>query len=144
MNGLRGKTARRGSVLLAVLFAAFAAIAVGSEEGRRWTVADFEPLLAVGLEGYRDFANGRRRFNSAACADCHRFSGSGKGGAPDLSDVGGRLEPGALLGAILAPEHPGGGEGPERPIDALDDESVLDLLAYLLSGGREDDPMFAK
>lgn len=141
MSGVRWRGGRCVRILLAALFAAFA---VDAQERRRWTVADFEPLLAVGLEGYRDFGNGRRRFHSAACADCHGFAGSEKGDAPDLSDVGSRLEPGALLAAILAPEHPGGGKGPVRPVDALDDDSVLDLLAYLLSGGREDHSLFAK
>jgi mono/diheme cytochrome c family protein len=132
------------AVFFAVLLGALALLE--AEEGRSWTLEHFDPLLAVGLEGYRDFENGRRSFRAAACGECHRLGGSGKEGGHELGGVKDRLDPRALLGAILGPPHAASGAGGEggRPVDSLDEESVLDLLAYLLSGAREDDAMFAR
>lgn len=169
---------------------------------KHWTVEDFDAVIFVGLEGYRDFENGRRRFSEATCVRCHRFSGEGPEAAlaPDLDKVGETYSPRDLLEAILDPDQtikPGhvvhqfemkdGGtrEGlvvertgsalrlisdPGRPdqsetvkveairseresgssampaglLDTFREEDVLDLLAYLLSGGEKSDSMFRK
>lgn len=169
---------------------------------KHWTVADFDAVIFVGLEGYRDFENGRRRFSEASCVKCHRFAGEGPKAAvsPELGKVGETHPPRELLEAILDPDKtitPGyvasriemkdGGtrEGlvvertgsalrlvsdPGKPeesltvkreairserelvssampsglLDSFREEDILDLLAYLLSGGKESDPMFRK
>lgn len=169
---------------------------------KRWTVEDFDAVIFVGLEGYRDFENGRRRFSEATCVKCHRFAGQGPeaAAAPDLGKAGETHSPRDLLEAILDPDKtitPGHVvhqidmrdgrtlEGlvvdrtgstlrlvsdPRRPdlsetvkreairaerelvasampsglLDTFREEDVLDLLAYLLSGGKEKDPMFRK
>lgn len=169
---------------------------------KHWTVEDFDTVIFVGLEGYRDFENGRRRFSEASCVKCHRFAGEGPQTAvsPDLSKVGETRSPRELLEAILDPDKtiaPGyvvyhfqmndGGsrEGlvvertgstlrlvsdPEKSgesetvkrqairserelaasampsglLDTFREEDILDLLAYLLSGGKQSDPMFRK
>jgi putative heme-binding domain-containing protein len=169
---------------------------------KRWTVEDFDAVIFVALEGYRDYENGRRRFSEATCIKCHRFNGEGPKAAvaPDLGKVGETYSPRDLLEAILDPDKtiaPGfvthhfemkdGGtrEGlvvertgsalrlvsdPERPdqsetvkleairsergsgssamptglLDTFREEDVLDLLAYLLSGGEKSDSMFRK
>lgn len=169
---------------------------------KHWTVEDFDAVIFVGLEGYRDFENGRRRFSEASCVKCHRFAGEGPETAvsPDLGKAGESRSPRDLLEAILNPDKtitPGyvayrfelkdGGtrEGvvvertgstlrlvsdPGKPeesstlkreeirserelvasampsglMDTFREEDILDLLAYLLSGGDSSDPMFRK
>lgn len=169
---------------------------------RHWTVEDFDAVIFVALEGYRDFANGKRTFSRASCVRCHRFAGEGPENAvaPDLAGVGENRNPRDLLESILDPgktiaeshrvrhfglKNGGTAEGiviegtgavlrivtdprdPERItsvarsdirsdrpsavsampgglLDAFEEEDVLDLLAYLLSGGRETDPLFRK
>lgn len=169
---------------------------------KHWTVEDFDAVIFVGLEGYRDFENGRRRFSEATCVKCHRFAGEGPEAAvsPDLGKVGESFSPRDLLEAILDPDKtiaPGyvahhfemkdGGtrEGlvvertgsdlrlvsdPGKPgesqtlkreairseresitsampsglLDTFREEDILDLLAYLLSGAKQSDPMFRK
>ncbi|CAN5164108.1 c-type cytochrome [soil metagenome] len=68
-----------------------------------WTVEDFDPLLASGLEGGRDFENGRKMFSSANCFACHRFDGQGGSVGPDLTGSGGRFSPRDLLESIIEP-----------------------------------------
>jgi len=169
---------------------------------KHWVVEDFDAVIFVGLEGYRDFENGRRRFSDASCVKCHRLAGEGPAGAvaPDLAKVGETFTPRDLLAAILAPsenvreahrvrhfELKDGRtiEGivatetgtsrrivrdPREPdrvetvplaavraekvsaisampaglLDSFREEDILDLLAYLLSGGDEADAMFRK
>lgn len=133
----------RGSFLALLLVLAVCPLAVAADSApqmpvKRWKVEDFDPLLFVGLEGYRDFENGRRVFSGASCAACHRFAGVGTAKASDLEKAVERMGPRELLEAILS-------EAACRvKIDAFDEEDVLDLLAYLLSGGNGDHAMFAK
>jgi len=168
---------------------------------RQWAVADFDPVIAVGLEGNRDFENGRRGFSVASCIKCHRFAGEGPldANTPDLAKAARSLSPGELLESIISPslviarsdvvqifELAEGklvegriveeGEtrylispDPRAPgqivkllkstvinrrssstsamptglLDTLHEEDVLDLLAYLLSGGKKESPFFA-
>ncbi|MEQ1842612.1 MAG: c-type cytochrome [Verrucomicrobiales bacterium] len=168
---------------------------------RQWEVADFDPVIAVGLEGYRDFENGRRGFSEASCIRCHRFAGEGPLAAntPDLTNAAGSLSPGELLEAIISPslviarsdvvqifEQADGkliegriveeGEThylispdsrdpgqivkvlkstvitrrssptsamPTGLLDTLNEEDILDLLAYLLSVGNKESSLFA-
>ncbi len=105
---------------------------------KRWKVEDFDPLLFVGLEGDRDFENGRRVFSEASCVACHRFAGTGTAKAPDPAKAVERMGPRELLGAILSEDACRGNT------DALGEEDILDLLAYLLSGGDRDHAMFTK
>ncbi len=167
---------------------------------KRWTIEDFDPLLFVGLEGNRDFENGRRVFAEASCTKCHRLAGGGTANGPDLGKAVKRMGPRELLEAVLSPDLAvaqseavrrfdlGGGRSlsgrvvgvserqyrintdpfdprkvtvversairaeeslaesamPRGLVDAFDDEDVLDLLAYLLSGGEEGNAMFVE
>jgi len=68
-----------------------------------WTVADFDDVIAVGLEGNRDFINGRKMFGASACFACHRFGQEGGAVGPDLTSVGGKFSPRDLLESIIDP-----------------------------------------
>ena len=70
---------------------------------KNWTVADIERLLGVGLEGGRNFANGRNLFGAATCFACHRFGNEGGAIGPDLSSVAGKYSPRDLLTHIIEP-----------------------------------------
>jgi putative heme-binding domain-containing protein len=165
---------------------------------KNWTVADFDDVINVGLEGARDFTNGRKMFGAAACFACHRFDQEGGSVGPDLTSVAGKFSPGDLLESIVDPNKEisdqygsmiftmlDGSQTigrvmnlsgdniqvntnmmdpnqtvpvdrkqlkeakpspysmmPPGLINTLKKDDVLDLLAYLLSGGNPDDPMF--
>ncbi len=100
----------------------------------------FDALIFVALEGYRDHANGRAGFR-AACVRCHRFGAEGKRESPDLTQKATTSEPRTLLAAILERRSPTDHGSLLRDFS---EEDVLDLLAYLLSGGDASDAMFAK
>ncbi|MGE9267781.1 MAG: c-type cytochrome [Verrucomicrobiales bacterium] len=70
---------------------------------KNWTMADLKPLLASGLEGGRDFANGRAMFSAAACFSCHRFDQEGGTIGPDLTSASGKFSPHDLLESIIEP-----------------------------------------
>ncbi len=70
---------------------------------KNWTVADIDPLLAVGLEGGRNYEKGRNLFGGTACFACHRFGDEGGGIGPDLTSVAGKYSPRDLLTHILEP-----------------------------------------
>lgn len=59
--------------------------------------------LGVGLEGNRDFANGRNMFGAATCFACHRFNQEGGAVGPDLTSVSGKFNPRDLLEQIIEP-----------------------------------------
>lgn len=167
---------------------------------KNWTVADFDDVINVGLEGNRDFANGRKMFGAATCFACHRFNQEGGAIGPDLTSVSGKFSPRDLLESIIDPgkeisdqygqmifEMKDGtvvtgrimnlvgdivkvnpnmmnpndivdvdrkqlkemkpspiSMMPPGLINTLSKDDVLDLLAYLLSKGNPDDPMFAE
>lgn len=70
---------------------------------KAWTMAELEKSLGVGLEGNRDFANGRNMFGAATCYACHRFNNEGGAVGPDLTSVAGKYSPRDLLEHILDP-----------------------------------------
>ncbi|MEX2579617.1 MAG: c-type cytochrome [Verrucomicrobiales bacterium] len=167
---------------------------------KSWKVDDFDDVLAAGLEGGRDFANGRRMFGAASCFACHRFDGEGGAIGPDLTSVAGQFSPRDLLESILEPSKEISDQYgqmifemtdgtvvigrimnlsgdvvrvntnmlnpdeivavdrkrlesmkespvsmmPPGLLDTLTKDDVLDLLAYLLSMGDPDDPVFAE
>lgn len=167
---------------------------------KNWQMKDLEPLLAVGLEGGRDFQRGRRMFAATTCYNCHRFNGEGGGIGPDLSSAAGQFGPRDLLEAIIDPSKeisdqygsvtftlnngktlvgrianlsgdtyqiitnlmsPGDLTSikadqiksqkptpysmmPAGLVNTLEDEEILDLLAFILSSGNPKDPLFEK
>jgi hypothetical protein len=116
-----------------------------TEPQRKWALQDFGGVLSVGLEGYRNFDAGRRFFKDRGCASCHAFPDhphlpSQKG--PVLDEKALQYTPEEALQHMLDGEwHLREG----RPLlDSLDQAEVLDLLAYVLSGGDPDSPFFRK
>jgi hypothetical protein len=107
----------------------------------RWTPADFGGVLSVGLEGHRSFQNGSQLFQSAGCARGHRFENFGTEGTRNLTLFARHSTPEALLEPLLqAPSHrtPNG-----KPLtDSLEQHQILDLLAFLISGGDPKSPLF--
>ena len=167
---------------------------------KAWTMADLEGLLGAGLEGNRDFENGRNLFGAATCFACHRFGKEGGSVGPDLTSVRGKFSPRDLLESIIEPskeisdqygssiftmadgsqvvgrianlngdnlqvstnmmdphaftavnttklvktEESKVSMMPPGLLNMLKDDDILDLLAYLLSGGNAKDPMFTE
>lgn len=167
---------------------------------KAWTMADLEGLLGAGLEGNRDFENGRNMFGAATCFACHRFGKEGGSVGPDLTSVRGKFSPRDLLESIIEPskeisdqygssiftmangsqvvgrianlngdnlqvstnmmdphafttvnvtklvktEESKVSMMPPGLLNMLKDDDILDLLAYLLSGGNAKDPMFTE
>lgn len=165
---------------------------------KNYTVADIEGLLGAGLEGGRNFANGRNLFGAATCFACHRFGQEGGAIGPDLTSVGGKYSPRDLLVHIIEPSKeisdqygqievtlndgskvfgrimnlkgdsvilninmmdPNAQQSIDRKViksmeqsktsmmppgllSTLTDNDILDLMAYLLSKGNAEDPMF--
>lgn len=70
---------------------------------KQWTMKDLESLLNVGLEGGRNFENGRNSFGAVGCYACHRFNLEGGAVGPDLTSVSGKFGPRDLLESILEP-----------------------------------------
>jgi putative heme-binding domain-containing protein len=70
---------------------------------KAWTMGDLEKSLGVGLEGNRNFQNGRNMFGAATCFACHRFNNEGGAIGPDLTSVAGKYSPRDLLEHILEP-----------------------------------------
>ena len=162
-----------------------------------WTLEELLPNLSRAGRG-RSYESGRAAFQTALCAQCHRFDGQGgSGAAPDLTNAGGHFNRRDLLEAIIEPSKvindqyrttalfkKDGGmvsgqlieDGPKRVvvrielisdtrieldpaeirerrslpvslmppalIDTLGLEQILDLIAYIESGGRSDHPAF--
>lgn len=70
---------------------------------KNWTMADLKPLLASGLEGGRNFKNGRNAFGQATCFACHRFGQEGGAIGPDLTSAAGKFSPHDFLEQIIEP-----------------------------------------
>ena len=70
---------------------------------KEWKMGDLEGLLGAGLEGGRNFANGRNLFGAATCFACHHFGSEGGAFGPDLTSVAGKYSPRDLLRNILEP-----------------------------------------
>ena len=166
---------------------------------KNWTMEDLSGDLGVGLEGNRDFANGRQMFGAGTCYVCHRFNGEGGAVGPDLSSAGGKFSPYDLLETIVDPgaeisdqygssiftlddgtqvigrimnmsgDHYRVNTNMMNPssaakvdanaitsiepspvsmmppglINMMERDDILDLLAYLISGGDSDHELFA-
>ena len=167
---------------------------------KAWTLAELGKSLGVGLEGNRNFSNGRNMFGAATCFACHRFNNEGGAVGPDLTSVAGKYSPRDLLEHILEPskeisdqygstvftlqdgstvigrianmkenimmvctnmmdpnnftnvdarkvvktEESKISMMPPGLLFMLKEDDILDLMAYLLSKGNPDDPMFVK
>lgn len=167
---------------------------------KAWTLAELSKSLGVGLEGNRNFQNGRNMFGAATCFACHRFNNEGGAVGPDLTSVAGKYSPRDLLEHILEPskeisdqygstvftlqdgsrvigrianmkennmmvctnmmdpnnftnvdarkvvktEESKISMMPPGLLFMLKEDDILDLMAYLLSKGNPDDPMFVK
>lgn len=167
---------------------------------KAWTLPELEKSLGVGLEGNRNFQNGRNMFGAATCFACHRFNNEGGAIGPDLTSVAGKYSPRDLLEHILDPnkeisdqygstvftkkdgstvvgrianmkenimmvctnmmdpnnftnvdtrdvvktEESKISMMPPGLLFMLKEDDILDLMAYLLSKGNPDDPMFVK
>lgn len=165
---------------------------------KAWTMNDLAGSLGVGLEGNRDFKNGRNMFGAATCFACHRFNNEGGAVGPDLTSVAGKYSPRDLLEHILEPskeisdqygstvftlndgstvvgrianmkednmmvctnmmdpnnftdvdvkkvvktEESKVSMMPPGLLYMLTEDDILDLMAYLLSKGNPEDPMF--
>lgn len=70
---------------------------------KNWTMEDLKPLLASGLEGERNFKNGREMFGAANCFACHRFGQEGGAIGPDLTSAAGKFSPHDFLEQIVDP-----------------------------------------
>ncbi len=70
---------------------------------KNYKMEDFKPWLGAGLEGGRNYKNGRQMAGAGACYACHRFNGEGGAVGPDLTSVGGKFGPRDLLEAIINP-----------------------------------------
>ena len=167
---------------------------------KNWTMDDLKPLLATGLEGERNFKNGREMFGAATCFACHRFGQEGGAIGPDITGAAGRFSPHDFLEQIVDPGKeisdqygsmiftmndgsavigrignlnddtymvitnlfaPGEMTNIDRKkvksvapspvsmmppglLNTLSDTDILDLVAYVLSGGDPKHAMFAK
>ncbi len=70
---------------------------------RAWTQSELMHLLPrLGAEP-RDLARGKRWFERATCAECHRFEGAGGSTGPDLTGASSRFSPADLLESIMQP-----------------------------------------
>lgn len=70
---------------------------------KMWKMEELTGLLGAGLEGNRDFKNGRQMFGAGTCYVCHRFNNEGGAVGPDLTAAGGKFSPHDLLEAIIDP-----------------------------------------
>lgn len=70
---------------------------------KNWSVAELEKSLGVGLEGGRNFENGRNCFGAVGCFACHRLNMEGGAVGPDLTSVSGKFSPRDLLESIIEP-----------------------------------------
>ena len=70
---------------------------------KNWTMEDLKPLLASGLEGERNFKNGREMFGAANCYACHRFGQEGGAIGPDLTSAAGKFSPHDFIEQIIEP-----------------------------------------
>jgi putative heme-binding domain-containing protein len=70
--------------------------------GRQWTVEEVVKLAEEGLEG-RDRENGKKVFQGALCAACHRYGNEGGAAGPDLTTLGGRFGVREIVEAIQDP-----------------------------------------
>ncbi len=114
-----------------------------------WKPQDFHDALRTPLRA-RNFKSGRDAFTASGCIACHRIVGNEATLrsilGPDLTAVGARFGPEALLLHTLEPsliiddkyrqpDAPNLSLMPPGLLNTLEREQILDLLAYLASGG---------
>ena len=143
--------------------------AASSANEHEWMVDELLHDL-VGISG-RDFEQGRALFEKALCGRCHAFSSysEGSGFAPDLSSVGTQfhrefglieVEEGKLIVApsIMSPnvtveiaeadvvkrEPSPISPMPSGLMNTSTRDQVLDLIAFLVSGGNPSAAVFRK
>ncbi|MDB6023321.1 MAG: heme-binding protein [Pedosphaera sp.] len=163
-----------------------------------WKMADLQPLLDQLTKG-RSFAQGKRVYAAAQCAQCHRFGNEGGSVGPELTAVASRFGHRDILESILEPSKviseqfqnmtiiKKDGDDvtgrivseddkklvvvtdalkqtkvdvlkseiqsqkasklspmPEGLVNTFTKEEILDLIAYVESGGKETAPAFEK
>lgn len=101
---------------------------------KAWTVDELTPYVESHLKG-RDFANGRKLFAAASCANCHRFAGEGGAVGPDLTAVGGRFGVRDILESIIEPSKTISDQY-ESTIITLHDNNIVMGRIVNLSGDR--------
>lgn len=70
--------------------------------GKNWTVEEVT-ALASGDLSKTDPEHGKKMFQAALCAACHRVAGDGGSAGPDLTTVAGRFSPKDLAEALIDP-----------------------------------------
>lgn len=98
---------------------------------KEWKIEDIDPLLAVGLEGGRNYENGRNLFGATACFACHRFGSEGGAIGPDLTSVAGKYSPRDLLIHIIDPNQEISDQYGQLEITMLDDSKVYGRIMNL-------------
>ena len=110
---------------------------------QRWKEEDFGGVLSVGLEGHRSFSKGEEAFVLLGCKQCHRFVAdppSRNGASEEIPLRHAIYSPEDLLGHILrSKSHSKNRQG---LLNDLEQDGVLDLLAYILSGADGAAPFF--
>ncbi len=92
--------------------------------GRQWTTDAVVAIARGGLDGGRDFENGRRMYAAASCAKCHRFAGAGRAGGPDLTLLSSRYSIRDLAESIVEPSRTISDQYEDTEF-VLDDETVI-------------------
>jgi putative heme-binding domain-containing protein len=70
---------------------------------KKWTLDELLPIIESGLQGGRNFDQGRKLYTEVACAACHRFDQDGGSVGPDLTALAGRFTPRDLLESLVEP-----------------------------------------
>jgi putative heme-binding domain-containing protein len=70
---------------------------------RQYEVDELTPIINRALRGGRNYAQGKKVYESIGCTLCHLFGGGTGGIGPDLSGVGGRFGAFEILQSILEP-----------------------------------------
>ncbi|MFK8115658.1 MAG: heme-binding protein [Rubripirellula sp.] len=70
---------------------------------KEWSMQDLSSDLKGGIQGKRDFKNGRKMFGVGACYACHRFNNEGGAVGPDLTSARGKFSPIDMLETIINP-----------------------------------------
>jgi putative heme-binding domain-containing protein len=69
---------------------------------KAWSMTDLDGSQGA-LKTGRDLARGKRLFSEIGCAQCHRVGMEGGVVGPDLTAVGARFDPRALLESVIEP-----------------------------------------
>ena len=94
---------------------------------RRWTVAELVPRLDQ-LNRGRSFETGRTLFGEMSCIKCHQVKGEGGKIGPDLTKIGDKHQPLALLAELLEPSRVIDPKYQHHVVFTKDDDIVTGLL----------------